>query len=166
MSVKSRGRDESLIICEMKQYIYTYYCSFLQWLALLSLIETSTPYHGVPHAHSVLLRHGLTYRSEKNFVWLICTEHVLAPKIISHGTAVDIWYHSLTRLGSCVQLIDFLLQNVHPSLTDFALEILRILRYLIFNYFFLGNLFNTWLRLKPRVSSFDREHLHRVPDLL
>ena len=87
MSLKSRGRDESLIICEMKQYIYTYYRSFLHWLALLSLSETSSPHHGVPHDHSVLLRHELTYRSEKNFVWFICTDHVLAPKIISHGSA-------------------------------------------------------------------------------
>ena len=87
MSVKSRGRDESLIICEMKQYIYTYYRSFLHWLALLSLSETSNPHHGVPHGHSLLRRHGLTYRSEKNFVWFICTDHVLAPKIISHGSA-------------------------------------------------------------------------------
>ena len=70
----------------MKQYI-TYYRSFLHWLALLSLIETNSPHHGVPHAHSVLLRHGLTYRSDKNFVWFICTDHVLAPKITSHGAA-------------------------------------------------------------------------------
>ena len=87
MSLKSRGRDESLIICEMKQYISTYYRSFLHWLALLSLSETSNPHHGVPHGHSLHLRHGLTYRSEKNFVWFICTDHVLAPKIFSHGSA-------------------------------------------------------------------------------
>ena len=87
MSLKSRGRDESLIICEMKQYIYTYYRSFLHWLVLLSLSQISSPHHGVPHDHSVHLRHELTYRSEKNFVWFICTDHDPAPKITSHGGA-------------------------------------------------------------------------------
>ena len=94
MSLKSRGRDESLIICEMKQYIYTYYRSFLHWLVLLSLSQISSPHHGVPHDHSVHLRHELTYRSEKNFVWFICTDHDPAPKITSHGGA---WWRQTDR---------------------------------------------------------------------
>ena len=111
MSLKSRGRDESLIICEMKQYIYTYYRSFLHWLVLLSLSQISSPHHGVPHDHSVHLRHELTYRSEKNFVWFICTDHDPAPKITSHGGAWCLYtVHTWSFMLCCQPLLYFVLK--------------------------------------------------------